>query len=156
MWTRMGSPSSKVPLVMARVAEAGPLSGALRLSMVAPKVTASLARTVVSGALSALHPVRVARVVASVVAVIVIAVASHRRMLCRRMAFGVVWLCIFMFSYSFISCLDEWWVRLLAMEHGQVAVGDFPDGGEIPGGEDVGGAAGTLVAIRPSSLFRPP
>lgn len=81
-----------------------------------------------SGSLSALHPVRAASV-----AVIVIAVASHRRMLCRRMAFGMIWLCIFIFSYSFISCLDEWWARLLAAEHGQVAVGDFPDGGEIPG-----------------------
>ena len=47
-------------------------------------------------------------------------------------------------------------MRLLAMEHGQVAVGDFPGGGEIPGGEVVGVAAGKFEVIRPSSLSRPP
>ena len=72
--------------------------------MVAPKVTEVPSPPMaVSGSLSALHPVRVASVAVSI-AVSVAAVASHRRMLCRRMAFGRVWLCIFMFSYAFISC----------------------------------------------------
>lgn len=52
--------------------------------------------------------------------------------------------------------LDEWRVRLLAKEHGQVAVGDFPGGGEIPRGEEFGAAGGSCVAIRPSTRFLPP
>ena len=51
--------------------------------------------------------------------------------------------------------LDEWRARLLATEHGQVAVGDFPGGGEIPRGEGVGVAA-NCIAIRPSTRFLPP
>lgn len=52
--------------------------------------------------------------------------------------------------------LDEWRARLLAKEHGQVAVGDFPGGGEIPRGEGFGAAGGNCVAIRPSIRFLPP
>ena len=51
--------------------------------------------------------------------------------------------------------LDEWRARLLAKEHGQVAVGDFPGGGEIPRVEG-GSVAANCVAIRPSTRFLPP
>ena len=52
--------------------------------------------------------------------------------------------------------LDEWRARLLATEHGQVAVGDFPGGGEIPRVKGVLAAGGKRVAIRPSTRFHPP